>query len=124
MTRRIVCALAVAVLAPGCTATDDRAQGPPDRDRRSGFSGYGCPELARQVESSSRGDYQEVRQITDLEVVQDHRADPVQPRDQARAVVLRCVGSAQWQWGREPIVVEVTSDRDGQTWVSWEPALR
>jgi hypothetical protein len=125
MRRRIIGTVAVpglvAVLISGCAATDRRALGPPDRDRRSGFSGYGCTQVARQVEGASRGDYLEVREITDLQVVQDERRTSTPPRGDEPALVLRCTGSGQWTWGPGPVTLEVSLDRDGATRLDWEP---
>ena len=125
MTRGIIgtpaAAVLIAALGAGCAATDDRAQGPPDRDRRSGFSGYDCSQVARQVEDASRGDYLEVGQVNALAVVEDHRQTYALPPGDERALVLRCSGSGQWSWGRGPVMLEVSIDRHGETWINWEP---
>ena len=76
---------------------------------------------ARQVEEASVGQYLEIRQIDDLQVVEDHRQTYSLPRGEEQVPVLRCAGSGQWSWGRGSVTFGVSIDRDGATRLDWEP---
>ena len=103
---------ALVLLATGCVA------------ERQDFSGYGCQDLADEITTASRGEYLQIENVRDVSLKHDYRTSYDPPSGENRAEVLRCTGTADWSWDETaPVVLEMSVDTEGKTWLNWEPTL-
>ena len=86
-----------------------------------GYSDLSCADLAKKaVDISDTGKPIVLKGVTDLTVVEDHRGDYATPSS-GENTILSCRGTADWSTIDDtPVLVKMTIDSDGKTWVKYE----
>ena len=88
-----------------------------------GYRDLSCADLAKKAVDISDPDKPIVlKGVADLTVVDDHRADYTTPSS-GENTILSCRGTADWSTiDDSPVLVKMTVDSDGKTWVKYEMA--
>jgi hypothetical protein len=86
-----------------------------------GYSNLTCQELAKKaVAISDTGKPIVLKGVRDLTVVEDHRDSYSTPAS-GENTILSCRGTADWNTiDDSPVLVKMTVDSDGKTWVKYE----
>jgi hypothetical protein len=87
------------------------------------YGEWSCEDVAKEAVriSDEKGDTLVLTEVSDLEIVEDHREDFSTP-DTGQEVILSCEGTGSFEDVDEtlPITVELSGDSEGDEWVSYE----